>query len=64
MWVLCLFKILPRKKGGGVLMGGWMEDALLRGAVIIPTDEEGRGDVYLVADVYQSVGTYLRIWGK
>lgn len=42
MWVLCLFKILS-KKGGGVLMGGWMEDALLRGAVIIPTDEEGRG---------------------
>ena len=26
-----------------MLMGGWMEDALLRGAVIIPTDEEGRG---------------------
>lgn len=24
-------------------MGGWMEDALLRGAVIIRTDEEGRG---------------------
>ena len=47
-----------------MLMGGWMEDALLRGAVIIPTDEEGRGDVYLVADVYQSVGTYLRVWGK
>ena len=61
--MLGLFKILP-KKGGGMLMGGWMGDALLRGAVIIPTDEEGRGDVYLVADVYQSVGTYLRIWGK
>lgn len=47
-----------------MLIGGWREGALLRGAVIIPTDEEGRGNVYLVADVYQSVGTYLRIWGK
>ena len=36
----------------------------IKGAVIIRTDEEGRGDVYLVADVYQSVGTYLRKWGK
>ena len=41
-----------------------MGDALSRGAVIIPTEEEGRGNVYLVADVYQSVGTYLRKWGK
>ena len=41
-----------------MLIGGWREGALLRGAVIIPTDEKGRGDVY------QSVGTYLRIWGK
>ena len=50
--MLCLFKILPKKGvGGGGVMGGWMGDALLREAVIIPTEEEGRGNVYLVADV-------------
>lgn len=55
MWVLCLFKILPKKRGGGVLMGGWMEDALLRGAVIIPTDEEGRG-------VFIWWQMFIRVW--
>ena len=64
MGTVLVYNFAQERGEGGVLMGGWMEDALLRGAVIIPTDEEGRGDVYLVADVYQSVGTYLRIWGK
>ena len=36
-----------------------MEDALSMGAVIIPSDEEGRGDFYLVVDIYQSVGTNI-----
>ena len=61
--MLCLFKILP-KKGGGGAYGRVDGGCFIKGAVIIPTDEEGRGDVYLVADVYQSVGTYLRKWGK
>ena len=58
--MLCLFKILPKRgERGGVLMGGWMEDALSKGAVIIPSDEEGRVDFYLVVDIYQSVGTNI-----